>query len=95
MSISQGSEPCPPRDDAIPSQADADGYVRAEGCGVVLLKTLSAQRDGDEVLAVIRGTAVNQDGQSNGFTAPNGPAQQAVIRRALKCSTWRPRMLIL
>uniref|UniRef100_UPI000A99744E beta-ketoacyl [acyl carrier protein] synthase domain-containing protein n=1 Tax=Janibacter terrae TaxID=103817 RepID=UPI000A99744E len=47
--------------------SSADGYVRAEGCGVVVLKQLAAaRRDGDRVLAVIRGTAVNQDGRSNG-----------------------------
>jgi acyl transferase domain-containing protein/NADPH:quinone reductase-like Zn-dependent oxidoreductase/acyl carrier protein len=64
--------------------ASADGFVRGEGCGVVVLKRLSdAEAGGDRVLAVIRGTAVNQDGRSAGLTAPNGPAQEAVIRAAL------------
>src|SRR5215813_230222 len=62
----------------------ADGYVRGEGCGMVVLKRLSdALADNDNVLAVIRGSAVNQDGRSAGMTAPNGPAQEAVIRSAL------------
>lgn len=62
----------------------ADGFVRGEGCGVVLLKRVSdAERDGDRILAVIRGSAVNQDGPSGGLSVPNGLAQQAVIREAL------------
>lgn len=65
--------------------ADADGYVRGEGCGVVVLKRFSdASRDGDSILGLIRGSAVNQNGRSNGLTAPNGLSQQAVIRQALK-----------
>jgi microcystin synthetase protein McyG len=64
--------------------AGADGYVRGEGCGVVVLKRLAdAVADGDSILAVARGSAVNHDGRSSGLTAPNGPAQQAVIRQAL------------
>ncbi|KST62480.1 type I polyketide synthase [Mastigocoleus testarum] len=65
--------------------ASADGYVRGEGCGVVVLKRLcDAVRDGDRIQAIIKGSAVNQDGTSNGLTAPNGPSQQAVIRQALE-----------
>lgn len=71
--------------------ADANGYVRSEGCGVVVLKRLSdAQRDGDRVLAVVRGSAVNQDGASSGQTVPNGPAQQALMRRTLESSRLSP-----
>ena len=63
--------------------ADADGFVRGEGCGVVVLKRLSdAVRDGDRLLAVVRGSAVNQDGRSNGLLAPNPAAQMAVLRTA-------------
>jgi myxalamid-type polyketide synthase MxaE and MxaD len=65
--------------------AHADGYVRGEGCGVVVLKRLSdALSDGDNILALIQGSAVNQDGHSTGLTAPNVLSQQAVIRQALE-----------
>ena len=65
--------------------ASADGFVRGEGCGVVVLKRLvDAVRDGDRVLAVVRGTATNQDGRSNGVTAPNAIAQRDVIAAALR-----------
>lgn len=71
--------------------AAADGYVRGEGCVVVVLKPLSAAVAArNRVLAVIRGTAVNQDGRSGGLTAPNGPAQEAVIREALKSAGVSP-----
>ena len=72
--------------------ASADGYVRAEGCGMIALKRLSdAQRDGDRIWAVIRGTAINQDGRSSGLTAPNGVAQEAVIRAALADARVAPK----
>lgn len=62
----------------------ADGYLRSEGCGVVVLKRLAdARRDGDTVLALIRGSAVGQDGASGGLTVPHGGAQERVMRAAL------------
>ncbi|MCB8984307.1 MAG: type I polyketide synthase [Ardenticatenaceae bacterium] len=71
--------------------ARADGFVRGEGCGMIVLKRLSdAQADGDNILAVIRGSAVNQDGRSSGLTVPNGLAQRAVISQALTNAGVKP-----
>jgi acyl transferase domain-containing protein len=71
--------------------AAADGYVRSEGCGLVVLKRLTdARADRDRVLAVIRGSAVNQDGRSGGLTVPNGLAQEAVITAALADARLQP-----
>src|SRR3546814_12824172 len=74
-----------------PFDAAADGFVRGEGCGIVVLKRLAdAEADGDRVLAVISGSAVNQDGRSSGLTAPNGLAQERVVRDALANAGRRP-----
>ncbi len=65
--------------------ASADGYVRGEGCGLVLLKPLArAVEDQDPIYAVIRGTGVNSNGTGGGFTVPNGIAQEELIRQTLK-----------
>ena len=67
-----------------PFDASADGFVRGEGCGMVVLKRLSeAEAAGDRIWGVIRGSAVNQNGASAGPTVPNGPAQERVIEEAL------------
>ena len=71
---------------------DADGYARSEGGGMLVLKRLSdARRDGDEILAVIAGSAVNHDGRSNGLLAPNPDAQAEVLRKAYKDAGINPR----
>ncbi len=72
--------------------AGADGFVPGEGAGVLILKRLSdALQDGDRIRAVIRGTAVNHDGRTTVLTAPNGLAQEAVLRAALKNAMLEPR----
>ncbi|WP_448416131.1 polyketide synthase Pks13 [Mycolicibacterium sp. XJ1819] len=72
--------------------ADADGYARSEGGGVLVLKRVAdARRDGDEIIAVIAGSAVNHDGRSNGLLAPNPDAQAEVLRKAYKDAGINPR----
>ena len=72
--------------------ADADGYTRSEGGAMLLLKRVDdARRDGDQILAVIAGSAVNHDGRSNGLIAPNPDAQADVLRRAYKDAGINPR----
>jgi acyl transferase domain-containing protein len=74
--------------------AKANGFVRGEGCGMVVLKRLSdALAEGDEVLAVIRGTSINQDGRSTGLTAPNVLSQRDLLRRALEQSGVAPELV--
>jgi phthiocerol/phenolphthiocerol synthesis type-I polyketide synthase C len=71
--------------------AGADGYVRGEGAGIVVLKPLStALTDGDPVYAVIRGSAINQDGRTNGLMAPNRLSQEAVLAEAYRCADLSP-----
>jgi acyl transferase domain-containing protein len=71
--------------------ASASGYGRSEGCGIVLMKRLDdAIADGDRIEAVVIGGALGQDGASNGFAAPNGQAQEALIRRALAVAGLKP-----
>ena len=72
--------------------SDADGMIRSEGAGFVVLKRLEdAERDGDDILAVIEGSAVNQDGRSNGLLAPNPDAQADVLRAAYRDARIVPR----
>ncbi len=71
--------------------AAANGYVRGEGCGIVVLKRLAeAEADGDRIWAVVRGSALNQDGASPGLTVPSGSAQEKVIAAALKRAGLQP-----
>lgn len=73
---------------------DANGFIRSEGCGILVLKRLSdAQRDGDNILAVVKGSAVNQDGRSNGFTAPNVKAQERLLLKALQNAQLSPEQV--
>jgi thioester reductase-like protein len=76
-----------PRGRCATFDAAADGYVRAEGCGVVVLRRQSLAIDlGEEVLAVVRGSATNQDGRSSGITVPNPAAQRRLIQSALSAA---------
>ena len=80
-----------PRGRCASFDAAADGFVRGEGAGMVVLKRLTdALRDDDRILAVVRGSAVNQDGRSNGVTAPNTEAQRDVIADALRSGDVAP-----
>ncbi|MEU3656998.1 beta-ketoacyl synthase N-terminal-like domain-containing protein [Streptomyces sp. NPDC032161] len=80
----QRTEALSPDGRCRPFDARANGFVRGEGCGAVVLKRLTdAERDGDRVLAVIEGTGVNQDGRSAGFTAPDVTAQTLLITSVL------------
>ena len=73
-----------PTGQSRPFDAAANGYVRGEGCGVVVLKRLSdAEAAGDRIWGVVRGSAVNQNGASAALTVPNGPSQERVMEEAL------------
>ncbi|WP_221077537.1 beta-ketoacyl synthase N-terminal-like domain-containing protein, partial [Burkholderia pseudomallei] len=79
-----------------PFSASADGYGRGEGAGAVVLKRLSdARRDGDRIVAIVLGSAVNHNGQSNGITAPSAPAQEALIRQAIEAAGVAPEQIDL
>lgn len=73
---------------------NADGFIRSEGCGAIVLKRLSdAEQHGNSIWAVIRGSAVNQDGASGGLTIPSGPSQQALINTALAAANVKPEQV--
>ena len=72
--------------------SDADGYVRSEGGAVLVIKRLEDElKAGDTILSIVRGSATNHDGRSNGFTAPSGVAQRAVMHKALQVSGLQPQ----
>ncbi|MEH2155515.1 SDR family NAD(P)-dependent oxidoreductase [Nostoc sp.] len=74
--------------------ASANGMVRGEGCGMIVLKRLSqAVKNGDRILAKVHGTAVNHDGPSSGLTVPNGDAQEKLLRQALKTAKLKPEQI--
>jgi acyl transferase domain-containing protein/acyl-CoA synthetase (AMP-forming)/AMP-acid ligase II/surfactin synthase thioesterase subunit/acyl carrier protein len=74
----------------------ADGYVRSEGCGLVVLKRKSeALRDGDNILAYLRGSAIGQNGRGSAITAPNPEAQRQVIMKALADARCQPEEITL
>ena len=80
-----------PKVQSKPFDADADGFVRAEGCGMLVLKRLrDAEADGDRIWGVILGSAVNQNGASAGLTVPNGSAQQRVMQDAVAAAEVEP-----
>jgi len=93
--LMSGSKALAPDGRCKPFDAAADGYGRGEGGGMVALKRLSdAVRDGDRVIAVIRGSSVDHDGRSSGLTVPNGRAQQTLLRRALSVADMKPDQLL-
>jgi acyl transferase domain-containing protein len=74
--------------------AGANGFVRGEGCGIIVLKRLSdALRDGDRIWALLRGSAINHDGRSSGLTVPNVLSQQALLRKALDSARVKPEQI--
>ena len=79
-----------PRGQCASFDQSADGYVRGEGWGILVLTAAEAQRVGDRILALIPGSAVNHDGRSSGLSVPNGPSQEAVIRTALERARIQP-----
>ncbi|MDI1431902.1 type I polyketide synthase [Polyangium sorediatum] len=91
MALLAGTQALSPDGRSRAFDARANGFVRGEGCGVLVMKRLSdAMRDGDRIQAVIRGWAVNQDGRSTGLTTPNVLSQKALLRRALERARLAP-----